>query len=81
MPFNSTKDGSHGLAPPSSQKPWEIQAFKEDLMKTYGMFTIEQRSRAISIFRSLAMAYAMDQVISIHVSYLELCYPLTISMK
>ncbi|CAL9158005.1 chloroplast sensor kinase, chloroplastic-like isoform X1 [Musa acuminata AAA Group] len=61
VPFCSPKDDSLGGAPYSSKKPWEIEAFSEDLMKAYGQFTTEQRSRAIVISRSLATAYVMDQ--------------------
>ncbi|WOL01436.1 hypothetical protein Cni_G10152 [Canna indica] len=61
VPLCSPKDGSIGVAPYSSKKPWEIQAFREDLVKDYGQFTTEQISRAIMISRSLATAYVMDQ--------------------
>ncbi|KAG1331397.1 Chloroplast sensor kinase, chloroplastic [Cocos nucifera] len=62
LQFSSSKDGSCGLPLSSDQKTWEIQVFKEDLMKAHGQFTSEKRSRAIMISRSLAMAYVMDQI-------------------
>nr|XP_029118479.1 chloroplast sensor kinase, chloroplastic isoform X2 [Elaeis guineensis] len=61
LQFSSSKDGSYGLPPSSDKKTWEIQVFKEDLMKAHPQFTSKKRSRAIMISRSLAMAYVMDQ--------------------
>lgn len=66
LQFRSSKDGSYGLPPSSDKKTWEIQVFKEDLMKAYSQLASEKRSRAIMISRSLAMAYVMDQVTSKH---------------
>lgn len=61
LQLNSPKDGSYGLPPSANKKMQEIQVFKEDLMKVHSQFTSEERSRAIMISRSLAMAYVMDQ--------------------
>ncbi|OVA20588.1 Histidine kinase-like ATPase [Macleaya cordata] len=52
---------SYAFPPCSERKLWEIQALKEDILKTYDQFTAEQRSIATNISRSLATAYVMDQ--------------------
>ncbi|XP_073014079.1 chloroplast sensor kinase, chloroplastic [Typha latifolia] len=60
-PHSPPENGSYGLSSHSNGKMWEIKPFKEDVMKVFSQFTTEQRSRAIMISRSLAMAYVMDQ--------------------
>lgn len=39
----------------------KIQAFEEESNRTYAQFTVEQKTRAVTISRSIAMAYVMDQ--------------------
>ncbi|KAF4366205.1 hypothetical protein F8388_014923 [Cannabis sativa] len=50
----------YGFSLDSGSKSWDIQTVKEESFKV-GKFTAEQISNAISISRSLAMAYVMDQ--------------------
>ncbi|XXG47407.1 hypothetical protein AAC387_Pa02g2068 [Persea americana] len=52
---------SYGLPLSSDGRTWEINPLMEDLMKKYYQLTVEQRSRAVKISHSLAMAYVMDQ--------------------
>lgn len=61
--YNPPKNRSYDLPSRSYGKLWEIQPSGEDLQKAYVQFTNEQRSRAIMISNSLAMAYVMDQVL------------------
>lgn len=53
---------SYGLPSSSDGRRWEINPLMEDLMKKYYQLNVEQRSRAVKISHSLAMAYVMDQV-------------------
>ncbi|XP_077250538.1 chloroplast sensor kinase [Tasmannia lanceolata] len=61
LPISPSPDESYGVPSCSDKEKWDILAFKEDLVKTYHQFTVEQRSRASKISLSLAMAYIMDQ--------------------
>ncbi|KAF8390508.1 hypothetical protein HHK36_025035 [Tetracentron sinense] len=61
LPPCPPQDESHALPPCFDKKKWEIQTLKEDILPTYQKFTEEQRSNAVLISRSLAMAYVMDQ--------------------
>ncbi|XP_062110433.1 chloroplast sensor kinase, chloroplastic [Humulus lupulus] len=54
------QETAHGFSLDYDSKSWDIQSLKEESLKM-GKFTAEQRSNAISIARSLAMAYVMDQ--------------------
>lgn len=61
LPLNLSNTGSYELPQRSDKRFWEIQSFKDELMKNHGQFTAEKRSMAIMISRSLAMAYVLDQ--------------------
>ncbi|XP_010248672.1 PREDICTED: chloroplast sensor kinase, chloroplastic [Nelumbo nucifera] len=61
MPLCSSPDESCTSAPLLDRKSWEVETLKEDLLRRYYKLTAEQRSNAINISRSLAMAYVMDQ--------------------
>ncbi|KAL4281401.1 hypothetical protein GQ457_03G008460 [Hibiscus cannabinus] len=43
------------------KKPWEIQYLENEPMRQNDIFTVDQRSNAINISRTLAVAYVMDQ--------------------
>ncbi|KAK8480584.1 hypothetical protein V6N13_108066 [Hibiscus sabdariffa] len=43
------------------RKPWEIQYLENEPMRQNDIFTVDQRSNAINISRTLAVAYVMDQ--------------------
>uniref|UniRef100_A0A2P2IS18 Uncharacterized protein MANES_13G022900 n=1 Tax=Rhizophora mucronata TaxID=61149 RepID=A0A2P2IS18_RHIMU len=53
-------DEGYALPPASDRQSWAIQALNDGPLRMYG-FTAEQRSNAINISHSLAMAYIMDQ--------------------
>lgn len=54
---------AHAWPLDTNVKSWDIQTLEEESMRMYN-FTAEQKSNAINISRSLAMAYVMDQVYS-----------------
>lgn len=56
-----TPEEVYALPPGSDLKSWDIDTFDNGRVGIY-KFTPEQRSNAISICQSLAMAYVMDQV-------------------
>ncbi|KAL5994499.1 hypothetical protein ACLOJK_024552 [Asimina triloba] len=64
MPMVPSPNESYGAQSRYSKSSWKIQSFKDDLMKSYHQFTVEQQLRASKIARSLAMAYVMDQVLA-----------------
>lgn len=63
-------EGAYSLPPALDKKSWGIQSVKvaDNPVRMYS-FTDEQNSHAVSISRSLAMAYVMDQVCQSHVYY------------
>lgn len=56
------------------KKSWEIQTLrvKDEPVGMYN-FTSEQRSNAVNISQSLAMAYVMDQVYILHLTLFKHC--------
>lgn len=58
VPFSPRKGG---LSQYAEKRTLEIQAFKENLDGGCAQFTSDQRSRAVMICHSLAIAYVMDQ--------------------
>lgn len=45
-----------------AKKSWEIQSLDNEPLRKNNIFTPDQRSNAINISRTIAMAYVMDQV-------------------
>lgn len=61
--IHSTPEEAYSLPLESDVKPWDIHTFKGNARSArISGFTAEQRSNAVNISRSLAMAYVMDQV-------------------
>ncbi|XVF43895.1 hypothetical protein PTKIN_Ptkin02bG0077700 [Pterospermum kingtungense] len=44
-----------------AKKSWEIQSLENETLREINIFTADQRSNAINISRTIAMAYVMDQ--------------------
>lgn len=59
--FGSSSHDAYELRQ-SDRRIWEIQRVEKKIEKYYHQFTAEHSARAITISRSLAMAYVMDQV-------------------
>lgn len=61
-----TPEEAYALSSPSpglgSKKSWEIQSLENEAMRQNDIFTVDERSNAINISRTLAVAYVMDQV-------------------
>ncbi|CAA6659556.1 unnamed protein product [Spirodela intermedia] len=58
--FGSSSHDAYELRQ-SDKRIWEIQSVEKNIAKYYHQFTAEHSARAITISRSLAMAYVMDQ--------------------
>ncbi|KAE8716570.1 Chloroplast sensor kinase [Hibiscus syriacus] len=60
-----TPEETYALSSPSPgipmKKTWEIQSLENKSMRQNYIFTVDQRSNAINISRTLAVAYVMDQ--------------------
>lgn len=65
-------EGAYSLPPALDKKSWEIQTVRvtDNPTRMYS-FTEEQKSNAVNISRSLAMAYVMDQV---YLVYHGICF-------
>lgn len=60
-----TPEEAYALSSPSPglgmKKSWEIQSLENEAMRQNDIFTVDERSNAINISRTLAVAYVMDQ--------------------
>ncbi|MBA0798717.1 hypothetical protein Gohar_009280 [Gossypium harknessii] len=60
-----TPEEAYALSSPSPglglKKSWEIQSLEKEAMRQNDIFTVDERSNAINISRTLAVAYVMDQ--------------------
>lgn len=65
-----TPEEAYALSSPSPgldvKNSWEIQSLENKALRKNYIFTSDQRSNAINISRTLAMAYVMDQVSYLH---------------
>lgn len=61
MKHHSGTEETHAWSLDTDVKSWDIQTSEDESMRMY-KFTAEQKSNAINISRSLAVAYVMDQV-------------------
>nr|KJB31118.1 hypothetical protein B456_005G177300 [Gossypium raimondii] len=61
-----TPEEAYALSSPSPglglKKSWEIQSLENEAMRQNDIFTVDERSNAINISRTLAVAYVMDQI-------------------